>query len=373
MYKKLVTVGLEIEVSNISFTRKIMEDIARIDFKLTRDASVEGSIQCMPNALVFTDSTKFDMLEKISVGGEIVSPPIDTSKENWQYNLFKLMEILQEEKFIEPSNRCSFHIHVNIDDFDLKDLLSMVKWASLLESTMFRIGSFCKEHRGIDNNYNYCRPITQKGPQVIKTLDGFAQVMILDDLLQAKNIDDFLVRYGDAYHNLDMKYHPVRYSWFNLFKLFQREKTIEYRVFNQTLNPLEIEAMVTLCLCITNTMLTSPPGDISSFSSGNINSIFNPLPESRNILEMILGMYPGSSIVKDRIMCIFDNSNYPPIKDSYVFSHMLTKKDFTLYKRTDYVPVLINKDEVEACIYKDLHNYNYIDGFKKHIVRIRKK
>ncbi len=373
MYDRLTTVGLEIEVENIVFTTDLLTRISRYGFKYVGDASVQGSIQTLDGIKVFHEFENIYFLPKERVGGELISqPPIDTKVKGWQENIKRLCNLLQEEEFIKPSYRCSFHVHVNVDRFEYETLMSMIQWAALLEAIMFRIGSLGGTHRGVFNNFNYCRPITYRGPQVVKIPDGYSQVMLLEDLLQAQDLNDFFLRYGDSLHNTDMKYHPVRYSWINLFKLIQKERTIEFRIFNQTLDPMDIEAIITLCLCIVNTMLTSPPQDVMSYSSNPVNSIFYPLEESRNILRMVLGMYPANPIVKDRIMWLFDHSEYPKIENKNVFSHMMTKRDFKLFTREIYHPPFVDTNTVENCKYQDEHNFEYPSGFSSYLIKIRK-
>jgi gamma-glutamyl:cysteine ligase YbdK (ATP-grasp superfamily) len=62
--------------------------------------------------------------------------------------------------------------------------------------------------------------------------------------------------YEGWYGDRGSHYHSSRYSSANLHALFTRHHTIELRLFNSTLNPLEIQAYVLLALAINRQALT---------------------------------------------------------------------------------------------------------------------
>ena len=65
-----------------------------------------------------------------SCGIEICSPP--SFPENGMKSLFKVVKAYKKIPFIEADNRCSFHVHIEIEDFIYQDAIYMIqKWIQM--------------------------------------------------------------------------------------------------------------------------------------------------------------------------------------------------------------------------------------------------
>lgn len=137
--------------------------------KLSRSVSVNG----LPHGIYFFADVCVDALNKFveinkwhstnnnenwvikpdaSCGLELCSPPQNLKSLLKDMNL--LINKINNYKFLESDNRCSFHIHIDIIDFDYYDLIYLIeKWVQLEPFFFF----LCKEDRWINN---YCKPLS---------------------------------------------------------------------------------------------------------------------------------------------------------------------------------------------------------------------
>jgi len=344
------TIGIEIEVENINLSN-IKNTVKALGFSVIDDASVMSYRQELLGKKVYSKSEVFSKQELF--GGEIISHPFELDDIYYIKNLVNLCDLLKKDG--EDNYRSSIHIHVNVgDQLNLVDLKSIIRWATRLESVFFRFGSYGRIHRGEFNNFNYCRPITYKGPLVFFTKNGYGQVLNTIDLLKSKSVSEFWDRYGDCINYGNKKYHPVRYHWINLFSIF-RHGSLEFRVFNQTTNLYEILATILLCQATTQVMLKTTYKELCNLEFSPINSVFYPVSNSREILEYVLDQYDSDPTIKDMVFDIFDKSKYPKIQNKYVFSHMIEKDKYTLFENTDYCPDKLEKEEIENPNYLDKH------------------
>jgi hypothetical protein len=359
----LINCGIELEVERLELTPNERYSISELGYTVVSDASVECERPGFSDMLVVTTNPTFGELTTKSVGCEIVSRPFNTENPIYIELITKLCKILRRESFVLPSLRSSLHVHCSYkQDFMTKDLQNILRWGRALEGAIFRISSFLGKHRGEDNDYNYCRPITRKGPQVVNVDSGYAQVFDIEDVLAVDpdtSPELFWSTFGDCVTQRDNKYHPIRYSWLNVFSVIAHN-TIELRSFNQTLNAIDILASIGLTQAFTNACLNIPFEDTGLPIE---DSIFEP-SGSNQVLEYILGRYePLSDAVVHRIMYLFDYGHYPIIKDKYVLSHM-NKKRPMVYYTGEYTPPILQDIEFISPDYKDKHNiviYNMPD------------
>jgi hypothetical protein len=353
-------IGIEIELQNIIFDNDFTSAINNLGFQTTRDASVESNGPMLFNKPVYKLNDeklpKLCGLNQVHYGGEITSQPSDPNDARFISSLNNLTKFLQNEGYYSP--RASLHVHVNVgkETLTLHELQSIFRWATRLESAFYRIGSFGQVHRGIENNYNYCRPLTKEGPLIVETPKGYGQIVKIKDLLEADTMDEFWSRYGDTINSLDKKYVAIRYHWFNMFP-YWKLGTMEFRPANLTLNPYYIRAYINLCQAVAYTMLTTSYAQIKELDLQPINSLYEPNDEdAREALKFVLNNFPqGDASLKDLIMKIYDDSSFPPIRRGYVKTHLFDKQAFKYFFGSNYIPDSVPNSLVEEPIYIDDH------------------
>jgi hypothetical protein len=87
-----------------------------------------------------------------SCGIEVCSPP--KIHHNVLNQIYNSINAISKNNFIEADNRCSFHIHVEIEDFDDENLKSIVYNWLIFEPIFF---ACCSSNRWINN---YCKPLS---------------------------------------------------------------------------------------------------------------------------------------------------------------------------------------------------------------------
>lgn len=190
--------------------------------------------------------------ERAMYGGEFVSPLLDTDTDLWIEDVAKLLDFL-EQHGEGVDAKTSIHVHVNIGGFPLFAMHQLLNVGAYLEAAMYRLA--CAEagvHRGnLAYDYGYCRPITDIGPPVTPTAsDRCRQVFSVDTLLQARDWTEFRQALGRYDSWGGGKYHEARYVWLNPVSFFVRG-SIEFRIFNSTLQPRYVQAWVEVCKRIT--------------------------------------------------------------------------------------------------------------------------
>jgi hypothetical protein len=351
----LIHCGIELEVERLDLTPQERHIINMLGFEVTSDASVECNRPGFADMLVVTTNPSFGGLDVRNVGCEIVSKPFSTESHSYIESIVDLCKALRRESFVLPSLRSSLHVHCSYPrDYNTNNLQNILRWGRALEGAIFRISSFLGEHRGEDNDYNYCRPITRKGPQVVLSPVGYVQIFDINDVLSVdpdSPAEYFWQKFGDCIVHHDNKYHPIRYSWLNIFSIIAHG-TIEIRAFNQTLNAIDILAAIGLTQAFTNACINIP---FLETGLPEEDSIFEP-SGSEQVLEYILGRYGVlSDEVVHRIMYLFDYGHNPMIKDKYVLSHMNDKRPMNYYKGVYNPPVLADVEFIKPA-YKDRHN-----------------
>lgn len=368
--------GLEIEFEKTSIKNIINQD-KRIEqlFSVTYDASVETPCNFIYGYPATIKSNKVNprILQNGRLGGELVLRyplPINAiENKNFETTLKSTLEILHCE---EKSIRSSIHFHFDIQqlakDRDVATLKNIIRVLNRTESLIYRLSGIFKDHRGIYNNYNYCRPITLWGPACYRIGNSrtnfyYGQLFDTRKLVLAKSYKEFFYLYGDSLRNSEWKYHPVRYHGFNLFSLL-RHGSLEYRTMNFTSSYINIIAMLLFFYTLTNFMLNIQYSDLTKIGVQPINSIYSP-NHSDNIviLSIILDLIPDKyKIYKNRIIDLFELGRYSKIEKGYYMSHMVDKSDSVLFSNFDYeLPERIEKDLIKNPTYTDVHNINVTD------------
>jgi hypothetical protein len=272
----------------------------------------------------------FGSLKTITTGVEYVSNYFEfTNAAEIETHLNFLMEHLRSLGEPPTSERSGIHFHISMP-VNLQILKSIIKIASHMEDIFYYIGCFGYEHRGNKNDLIYCRPITAYGPVVLRMGDGEngQQVFTCESLLKSESVQRFWKNYCGVNYREGVKdhWHPVRYHWINLLSLVQKG-SLEFRLFNKTLNTDYIMAALEFCVKFSNYILAlsfAGSYDLSIFTENSIYAdrdkesilktfyIFSDKislsQKSRDILEEIIKISPKVNV--DKVYCLSHREAY---------------------------------------------------------------
>lgn len=178
-------------------------------------------------------------------GGEMVSPPLDFDNEENRQQVTTAVEALQAAGALTTPN-AGIHVHCeakNEDgtDFSARQIGAVVRFFYKFEDAIYRIAS-----SGWETIRPGARTFAKPIPE--ETARAIMNVRTMDDLKMIWNgrDDNGNRRRGRSgvINRMHDRYHAV-----NLQSFFYRG-TIEFRVFNSSLNPKRIQAYVALCMAI---------------------------------------------------------------------------------------------------------------------------
>jgi Putative amidoligase enzyme len=159
-----------------------------------------------------------------TVAGELVSPVLRDTAETWE-QLERVCQILRECG-ARTSSRTGGHVHVGADEADLdhnlERLRRVARTCAWSEDLMYRLaaatGRGGASHRGVGNGFRWCGPMRDPGA-----------------IEQARNVNDLAHRVG-ASHGVGLNYG----------NLLSGTRTIEYRYFDSSLDPVRLQANIKL-------------------------------------------------------------------------------------------------------------------------------
>lgn len=264
MARVVETVGIEVE--SIALTRNHIADILdtlppsiRRQLRLDRDASVEFRATNISNNGMYinqhTDAYK-DLFNATqgrvergtTYGYEVTTSPLTIPEA--ERVLFNFMPILTSNGDF-THERAALHIHVGFG-YSHKILKRLLQLVLKLDPLFFRLAGMGKKFRGESNAAIYCRPLDD-GPTVLGN-DGEYRKLVPSLAMGSNSSPDFFKRLGLTSISDVPRYHPGRYFGTNLFSLLLHG-TVEFRHFNQTLNPNKAIALVKLCRAIVELVL----------------------------------------------------------------------------------------------------------------------
>lgn len=369
--------GLEIEFENTRRERlhKFLESYPY--FNLVRDASVETRVLSLYKTPIKYTNLKDNVIDydgnlNSVLGGELtLSKPMSIEIFKNKDFIRNINSILCELNGEENSFRSSIHVHIDINNSVDRKIIKIYKNIIRLlnrgESLIYKLSSIFKEHRGVYNNYNYCRPITLWGPACYRVSDGnynyyFGQLFNSQKLLQANTVEEFFYLYGDSLRFKNWKFHPVRYHGFNLFSLL-RHGSLEYRTMNFTSNFTNIYAMILFFYYLTYAMINMNYREILNLKLDPIGSIYDEnINNERGLLSFILDLIPNEyKTYKNRLIDLYSKSTNLKIKPGYYMSHMIDKSNDVLFGGNfEYAkPDKIDSNLIAKPTYIDIHNVNW--------------
>lgn len=172
-------------------------------------------------------------------GGEFISPIVVHDDPLFIRQITALTALLDQD------DRASLHVHVSYEHM-LEKTINALRLFLNFEEHFYIIGCMGNFHRGLENDYKYCRPIGN-GVQYVNTNIGVTKCFDLDMILNnVKNFNDLWYALGRA-DQQENKWHPARYYGFNLLAR-KNLRTLEFRVFNSTTNYKYVIAAINLCV-----------------------------------------------------------------------------------------------------------------------------
>lgn len=159
-----------------------------------------------------------------------------------------LVQVLRQNSAV-VNDSCGIHIHLNAAPHTPKSLLNIVNIVAAKEDLLY------KALQVADTRKEYCEKTNARFLEEVNrhkpaTLEQMKQIW-----------------YGgqDGSHN---HYSPTRYRCLNLHSVFSKG-TIEFRLFNSTLDPDRVKSYIQLCLAISHQALTQKSASYTRTQSTN--------------------------------------------------------------------------------------------------------
>lgn len=325
-----VTCGIEIETDALTKEHLPHFQKRNTTWRYQHDASCETDKNRIDLGLVVGKS-EIPLAKKnnIVVGAELVSDIFNSDDENFFYDISAVCRKLEELGEPRESERSGIHYHISLPDSGLRILKSLLRLGRYFEPLFFYAGGMGYKFRGESNDSIYCRPITGDGPPYVPIMDGntFSPCFNIPDLLKAKTTREFWTKFGDIRHH-DFRYNPIRYMWLNLYPLYPGESykggTVEFRVFNKTLNPFFIYATFFLCRKFVELALTAGFRDLKELNLLKENSIYDSSKSSAlDLLDVFTNITGLDKKFHDIISCMIKTTPTISLREGLILSHLL--------------------------------------------------
>ncbi len=343
--------GFEFEFASI--TRKqiqLSRRLAQLNFTDAHDASIETPISRLGD-FNLTESPKEikRRLQRGHTGAELVSPVFT---EQNPLDIFKLVTNWAATKGETPENeRCGIHYHISLT-YDISTLRKIVSLASHLEDVFFYVGGMGYEFRGQSNDSIFCRPTTKKGPICVKQGRWVRPTFNLNDLINARTTSAFWTRYGDTERLGGIRYVPVRYHWYNLYSLHS-QGSLEFRIFNSTLNPHYMYAALELCKAFSNYVMKEK---LSKIRRLRINSVYDNRSKEEiiNTLKLFADEVGLDAMVLILLEDIINQTPEIRLNNEYVLTHLRTPPN--MWVESTYKTKTTGQD-AKMPHFVDIHNF----------------
>lgn len=144
-------------------------------------------------------------------------------------------KFVRHVRHINKDPKTSIHLHVDIADRPWTYTKNVILWARHLEAILYRLAAGGDEHRGSENNYKFCRPLSNPigayagvAMKAIPLIDWkrFVQSTSLSEMLSAWGRLDWHCAVDNLPHYIGHRLHSV-----NLISAV-RQGTLEWRVFD---------------------------------------------------------------------------------------------------------------------------------------------
>ncbi len=182
---------------------------------------------------------KWTVEHDATVTGEVVSPVLHDTPETWA-QLERVCQILQAHG-ARATGRTGGHVHVGVDsagmDHDVNKFRRVARVCAWAEDLIYRLaaatGQRGRSHRGSTNGYRWCGPMGA---------GRFEEVQGLSDLASSVG----------SSHSVGL----------NFGNILDRNRTIEYRYFDSSLDPARLQANIKLACWVTKRAAELPDSSI---------------------------------------------------------------------------------------------------------------
>lgn len=358
----LKTIGVELELDNVSATSELERFLSMFGWGITHDASIETPVRQIEFSNIAIKkfvSNRYSMrnVRRSKTGVELLSGV--TTPEKFSSDIKQICRQLTDNRFGETfeSERSSFHVHVSVGVTSVNTLKNIMRISAHFEPLFFYLGGMGYTFRGETNDAIYCRPITKFGPPVVcGGNNNLYQVYEINNLLSAKGSESFWTRYGDMYNHTRKYSQPARYSWLNLMRIFASESgnTLEFRVFNKSMNYHYLSAVTNLVVQLTNYMYSVDNTERDIFAE---NSIFDcTKDDALNLCEQVFSLLELDEKTKKYLELIILSTPDINLDSGYVFTHKTDLAPF--WTHSEWYPQVVTSS-VRKPKFVDIHRLSF--------------
>lgn len=166
-------------------------------------------------------------------GGELVSPPLNFDNADDRNQVTRAVKALNDGG-ARTVTTAGIHVHVESGDLSAKQVAAVARLFVKFEDCIYRLASSGWETLRSGAS-TYCKPLSTT--QAAK-------------IARARNEDQLKkAYYGNGYAFATSHSHASRYCGINLHSHFYRG-TIEFRVFNSSLNARRVQAYIGMCMAM---------------------------------------------------------------------------------------------------------------------------
>lgn len=152
-----------------------------------------------------------------------------------------ILKNMRDDGFIRLSARCGFHVHVDVSDWGMKEIVSAYHLWNYLEDPIFRFASaFWNSHRDEEVGGGYSSPVPKghsSRSQIGRVLVTRRDSLNFSPILNARSNCTCQATFYEDWENCTCNV---------------RQPTLEFRVFNATLNQRKIRAYLAFCVAFVN-------------------------------------------------------------------------------------------------------------------------
>lgn len=157
----------------------------------------------------------------------------------------KILKELRDEEQIRLSARCGFHVHLDVSRWGMKEIVSAYHLWNYLEDPIFRMSSaFWATHRDEEVGGGYSSPV----PKGYTSRTDIGNIMY--ERRDALNFSHILRARGNCGCG------AARHEDWSNCTCNIGQQTLEFRVFNATINPRKIRAYIAFCAAFVNMAMT---------------------------------------------------------------------------------------------------------------------
>lgn len=363
LLENCTTCGIEFEADIPCEGDHVPADVFNF-WRPTHDGSIQTPVRVANlgnfGRLILSSPPNFFPTSSDRIGCEYISKVLNPDCEDVYIALDSLISFLMRYGEPEQSLRSGIHFHITLGNPSLNNLKTIIELGRYFEALFFRVGGMGYSFRGLENDSVYCRPITLFGPPVVPSIKGLSQCFNTEDLMNAKTLTGFWERYCDARDKGGNRYFPARYTWLNIFPLYpggQYKGTLEFRLFNKTLEITKILAALELCRAFTKLSMALSYKNIRDYGLNVENSVFNNYPDGLfyHQLEIFDEFHFINDFWLQTLKEIIDNTPPVVLPSQYIHTHVNDRG--TIYWRGTPYPELkdVSNYKIKKPDYVDVH------------------